>query len=72
MVASQMKQKLGLLRVAHLIEAKGMIAELKSLQPRLMCKNPKGVEKVNICNKSDASIGAGDEVYVQTGTIELQ
>lgn len=69
MVASRMQQKLGLLRVLHMIDSNRMLSELKVLPPRLLFRNTDYIAEVMVCTMSDASHGAADDVYGQTGSI---
>lgn len=59
-VASKMQQKLGLLRISHLIDSNSMLKDLKALPPRLLFKYPCRRQQVIICTMSDASHGASD------------
>lgn len=67
MVASKMQQKLRLLKVIHLLDANSMTAELKKLRPRISFRAPAEISNVMIHTFSDASHGAADEIYDQTG-----
>lgn len=67
-VASRMQQKLGLLKIGHVIEANKMLTELKKLKAELMFIWPQNIGSVSISSLSDASHGCADETYGQTGT----
>lgn len=69
LVASKMQQRLGDLRVSHLLEANRMMDELKPLHHSITFKAPKRPAEVTICTFSDASHGGLDEIYGQTGCI---
>lgn len=68
-VASKIQQKLGSLKVGHIIDANTMVVDLKKLRPALTFKQPKKVSNVLICSLSDASHGGHDEIYGQSGVI---
>lgn len=69
LVASKIQQKLGLLKVGHLMEANAMVAELKKLLPALLYRASRNIKDVMIYTFSDASHGAADEIYGQTGRL---
>lgn len=69
MVASKMQQKLGLLKVGHLLEANAMVSELRKLNPALIFRAPDNIRDITISTFSDASHGAGEDVYGQKGGI---
>lgn len=69
LVASKIQQRLGMLKVAHLVDANEMLAELHKLKPRLVYRNPGNITNVIISTLSDASHGASDEIYGQSGVL---
>lgn len=67
LVASKMQQKLGMLKVGHLMEANTMLGDLKKHRPSLYFRSPSNISDISISTFSDASHGAADEIYGQTG-----
>lgn len=61
-----MQQKLGDLRVSHLLDANRMTNELKPLHHGVIFKSPLRPADITICTFTDASHGGLDEVYGQT------
>lgn len=69
LVASKMQQKLGDLRVAHLLDANKMLSDLKLLFHGIACKAPVKPLNVTLFTFSDASHGSLDDTYGQSGSI---
>lgn len=69
LIASKMQQKLGLLRVGHLMEANSMLSDLTKHRPALLFRAPNAIRDVSISTFLDGSHGAADKIYGQTGGI---
>ena len=69
--ASDMQQKLGLVRVKHICSANGMLAEIQKLNPVVLYKHPrKTVTRIFIPSFSDASFNVSPaRSYGQSGFV---
>ena len=70
LITSLMQQKLGSLRVQHLVDANTMLKEILQLKPWMCYHCPGSIESVTIVSFSDASHTSRDKCYGQTGIIQ--
>lgn len=66
-----MQQKLGYLRISHLLDANRMIDDPKPLHHAITFKEPSNPAGITISTLSDASHGGLDETYGQSGCITV-
>ena len=69
LVTSRMQQRLGDLRVKHLIDANAMLSELTNVRPTICFLNPGPIRSVTLTTLSDASHGGAEFDYGQSGII---
>ena len=68
LVVSIMQQRIGNLKVQHLIDANEMLRDLLKLKPWITFRHPRNTNQVTYCTFSDAS-HPNDRDYGQTGII---
>lgn len=67
MMASKMQQKLGLLRISHIQEANNYVDDVMNLRRYISFIRPTGICSMEIISMSDASHGASEPDYGQSG-----
>lgn len=67
MVTSKMQQRLGDLRVKHLIDGNASVKEILKLRPYISYRRVTGCPDVRLVSLSDAAHGGADSIYGQTG-----
>lgn len=67
MMASKMKQKLGILRICHIQEYNKYVYDVINFRPYIRFIPPVGICNMELISMSDAYHGASDYAYGQNG-----